>query len=711
MLNELLIAERGATRAGLRMDELHPDIKSASQVPTLVVRLGSDGRVDSVHPLPDAVVAWTLRDGQHNSFPFVQPKAPLWVASQRASKAEEDPREIILPMAKGAKINPEAVKEWTNKRLLTRVQERLEVLKSGRDGPAATAAAAMERFCLAARDGHQLASQIAERLVRELRQTAQDDWVRVAVALLLGADGRRSGGQPAGGAILFDAAGAALPIYHRDVAASVSAALRTAGASAQDGEVGRCALTGERGKLVTGNFPQPTLPVLGQTFLFARNRDIPSSARYGRFGPDSMPVAEGMAIRLAATIRTLTSDDRLGRTWRPVPGERPQQTDLLLAFVEDDPLAPIAGTLADDGAGEREDAADSPAAMAAAAIAEFETRTRRLLEAVRGKADSDFRASPVRFAVFRKVDPANRKIVYAGRVGVGDLYEAALSWARGERCVPSWMTLPVTVKGGGAKPAAPPHVSPLGLIAFTRAVFRRGGTERSEAVGIPASAAMRLFLDDDRRLTVGVLRLVLARRAALGAGAAHATRRGRRFWTAFDTREALRTVSVLGVLLNKLGKEDPMSDAAFKLGQLLAVADVVHAGYCADVRNGDTPPSLLGNQVFTLAQRSPAAALAALGRRWKPYAGWVKRANQIHQKASDLVDSKKPEKVRRGWTMRRAVRQGREVQSICASLAAELSECAVDDLFRAELLLGYMAGLPQASPGSASDDAHDDQEN
>ena len=39
-----------------------------------------------------------------------------------------------------------------------------------------------------------------------------------------------------------------------------------------------------------------------------------------------------------------------------------------------------------------------------------------------------------------------------------------------------------------------------------------------------------------------------------------------------------------------------MNEAAFRLGQLLSVADVVHAGYCADVRQGQVPPALLGNR-------------------------------------------------------------------------------------------------------------------
>jgi hypothetical protein len=68
-----------------------------------------------------------------------------------------------------------------------------------------------------------------------------------------------------------------------------------------------------------------------------------------------------------------------------------------------------------------------------------------------------------------------------------------------------------------------------------------------------------------------------------------------------------------------------MSVVAFKLGQLLAVADAVYVGYCTDMRGGNVPPMLLGNAVLATAQSDPTKALAVLSRRWKPYAAWAKR--------------------------------------------------------------------------------------
>jgi hypothetical protein len=178
-------------------------------------------------------------------------------------------------------------------------------------------------------------------------------------------------------------------------------------------------------------------------------------------------------------------------------------------------------------------------------------------------------------------------------------------------------------------------------------------------------------------------------------GTAHALRRRFDHAKDFDRREALRTVTILGVLLHKLGREKEayMNETAFKLGQLLAAVDVVHVGYCADVRGGDVPPSLLGNQVFTMAQSAPAKALAMLCRRWKPYDGWAKKKRWGEAEA--LVASKKKDDRDRGWDIKKALRHAREMGPLAVELAPALEGCRTDDIFRAELLLGYIAGLPK----------------
>jgi hypothetical protein len=139
-----------------------------------------------------------------------------------------------------------------------------------------------------------------------------------------------------------------------------------------------------------------------------------------------------------------------------------------------------------------------------------------------------------------------------------------------------------------------------------------------------------------------------------------------------------------------------MEDTGFKLGQLLAAADAVHIGYCADLRGGDVPPALLGNSVFATAGHHPLRALEVLQTRWKPYGAWARRGDQVREKAKRLQGTKDEHL---GRYMRRGLSQAWRAGELCAELEKRLSDILVDERFRAELLLGYVAGL-QPEPKS-----------
>src|SRR5574341_159594 len=723
MLNELLIVERGVQQAGLPMALGHKDVKGVAKIPTLVVGLDSSGRVAWVRPLSPDAKPWTLRDAQQNSFPFVRPQQPLWAVSdarreELLKKRHAERRAALLARAEVARFNNDGFAAWPGDALKRRIRERRQQLGGLAGSEAEVVLATMDRFlvgCGATGDGSHLLQAVATKLLGELGQAAQDSWLDAAAALLVGK--KQKDGWKCGGALLFEADGSPTLIIDAKVAMCVGDVLSRAEYASVEGNVlGVDGLTGGSDILVSRDFHQPKLPVLGQTFLFAKNVDIPANDRYRRFGAKAMPVGQETARRLAAALETITAPELRGVTWRPVPGEAPKQNDLLLAFVEAAPDVPTASALTDEDVEQdvAEEAADL-GSSGADSIAAFEKRTRRMFEAVRARVAADFRHTPVRLAVLRKVDPANRKVVYAGAPTVGDLYDAATRWAGGERNVPPWLTLPIFPKGHREPVAMTPlHISPLGLIAFSKQLFVRHGTAQQEIVGLPAAEALGLFLDSaDTKLCVvrgrarRFLRMVLVRRSGLAAGVAH-VRHAPRCWRRrgetlkkFDHREALRTVTLLGVLLDKLGrtKEEYMSDAAFTLGQLLAAADVVHAGYCADVRGGNVPPSLLGNQVFSTAQTAPAKALAILSLRWKPYDGWAKRTAHERKRIDGLVASKNKEEQQRGWDVRKALRHAREMGPLADQLAPLLSGCAPDDSFRAELLLGYLAGLPKAEKG------------
>ena len=123
-----------------------------------------------------------------------------------------------------------------------------------------------------------------------------------------------------------------------------------------------------------------------------------------------------------------------------------------------------------------------------------------------------------------------------------------------------------------------------------------------------------------------------------------------------------------------------MSEPAFLLGRMLALADVLHAQYCTVVRGDDLPPQLLGNQHFAMASDRPVRALAVLGGRLRLYQGWAVTAK---------VKPESPEPVQRGiriakWALAR-------MGEVTSQLEGRVPAGSFDDTGKAEMLLGYLS--------------------
>jgi hypothetical protein len=557
--------------------------------------------------------------------------------------------------------------------------------------------------------GNHLLVSLVNALAREVKDGI-DDWLELARAALIGEE-NKSGGKKkfVGGNFYFDIGRGEFPRDVRDprnkavaaralleadaprLIASKRGERRQATSSIEsEQEDRRCAITGEKVRLHTGNFPKPNLPI-GQGFVFSKNRDLPAAGSYGRFGHDAFPVGKIVIAELAGAITELVREPRKNVTWCTVPGERRGTTDLLIAFVEGAPDAPATELLAGDDDGESGEL--DPVAV-------YERRTERLIEAVKGKAEEDFRCTPVQACLLRKVDEGNRKALLHRHLTVGQLHDHARAWGEAQRNLPDWLFLLHRKQR-----RRPQSLTPLSIPALTKRQFVRGGTQATDAVGIPATEVFGLFLreGDTLRLARRFLHVVLKRDQQLLEAAGHFEHGGR--VSRLDTGAALRILTLLAILLHALGRRGGawMNEAAFRLGQLLSIADVVHAGYCADVRQGQVPPALLGNAVLAMAQANPAKALTLLGRRWPPYDSWAKRASAAE--AARLRSSDKREERDRGWKMSQAIWQHRRRAEISAALHGQLPQKA-DDVFRAELLLGYMAGLPPRASAETDGDDH-----
>lgn len=138
-----------------------------------------------------------------------------------------------------------------------------------------------------------------------------------------------------------------------------------------------------------------------------------------------------------------------------------------------------------------------------------------------------------------------------------------------------------------------------------------------------------------------------------------------------------------------------MNDFAFQLGQLCSAMDELHIGYCKSERKGDIPNTLLGNQVYGMALQNPVRALSVLASRRKPYDSWVRRMRAKNQRTED-----------------KAITAAIFAQIWMSNQAEKLSEflslnnLESTDTYKAELMLGYLAGRPFEKN---NDSTHDDQ--
>lgn len=676
MLNELRAIERGLAASGLAAAvELHPDVNDVGKCLCVRVRLTADGVVDGVTFLDAEFVAalWTLRDGKKNSFPAVKHPIP------DKGRGRADAEKLSLDALSETFAARNEALAWTRDGMRKRMRERLAQLASLRDDPnTAAVPAVFERFLVASASPAILSRGIAEAALRVHRDGGVD--AKTVRRFLT-----------EGGTLCFDVARDEFPMDagNPKQIPAISRALA-------DGEAelrrGVCALTGREADLAD-QFPQPNLPIVGPTLLFSKNPDLPAVARYGLIGTKAFDVARESVGLLRSALDAVTTAERRFKTWDGIPGERPKQSDLLIAFVAGEPDLAITPVLADRGDKDDEQH-DNPEAT-------YERRTQRVIDALKAKRGQTFSDTPVVACVMRKVDLGNHKVILHRATTAGHLERARDRWLAGATALPPWLRLPLPGKAKHAAVERPPHVAPLSLPRLSRVAYVRGGLTATDVVGMSAVDALGLFLGDGDAVPRArrMLRLFLDRYGALLSGAAHALRRGGiDAVRPYNRDAALRAVAVFGVLLNTIKPEgeDVMSTIAFKLGQFLSVADRVHLGYCADVRKGATPPALLGNSVLAMAQTRPHKALAALSQRWKPYEAWASLP-QTSQKAAELLEKDKKSSI--GWAIRNAVSQRHRSAELARELFDSLREAPpkpVDDEFRAELLLGYVAGLEPA---------------
>jgi hypothetical protein len=428
-----------------------------------------------------------------------------------------------------------------------------------------------------------------------------------------------------------------------------------------------CGLTGRPDTPMDDKMPSPNLKILGPTYLMSMNRDVPCQTRYGQTSTGIFAVGKNAVQNVNDALLFITDSTRREKTWAGVPNRSNDQSDLLIAYLEEEPDIdiPIAGLFADAESSEAQD------------LATYEARTAHIYGALhlREKPGKDFH---IKVIALSKIDKGRAQVVFSASYSTPAIYTGRDRWLLGARNIP-YIAVPFPVAKG--KPAVwrsgyTPSPTEM-MISFKRQRLRAGQTSQN-VPGVDLGSVYGLLLEPDAGreaswlldrylgLTEPLL-IGLSRSLCGGAGLPESAR-----------KEALIAVATFGILLLRQGrqKEIYMKSRDYLLGQFLQLADLLHRLYCIHERKGSIPPQLIGNAAIPMALQSPRRAIQVLGNRIPVYIAWADR-----YQGDDAGLTK--------WSRK-------ELGRLSAALKDENLDSRVSTNGKAELLLGYLANAKQS---------------
>ncbi len=386
-----------------------------------------------------------------------------------------------------------------------------------------------------------------------------------------------------------------------------------------------------------GKMPNPNLPILGLSYLMSKNVDIPSFERYGLTGADSFPMDRLRARQIASSLEWITDTSRAGKTWRGVPGAtKDSNKDLMIVYLSSAPDvdAELANFFGDvDEPKKREEQEAFYAALCESVVSFLNRHSGPA-------AQSKF----LELLLLRKISPGVTRIESHLQPSIEQVKLSISEWTSALANTP-----PSAFKTRFLVPGQ-----------FVRTLQRqwiRSGDDFADA-RFDLKSVYDLFFQavSPGPLAATTLETAYKRSKALLLS-------GRLIQPAADY------FTILGVALYYRGhrKEKYMESSAYKLGEFLAMADLIHKCYCQEMRSGAMPPNLIGNAHFDIASSSPSGALALMQSRLKLYTGWAQT------RGGGLAK----------WSLKR-------LGEISPAIAEHLpSKFSTDE--KAQLLLGYLA--------------------
>jgi hypothetical protein len=430
-------------------------------------------------------------------------------------------------------------------------------------------------------------------------------------------------------------------------------------------------ISGGKGKL-----PKVKLPIIADVSLRAMNGESPCQYRYGTIDADSFPIGQESRKQAKGALEWLGDESREGETWG-----RADTKELIFSYPSILPTVSLKLT-SFFGAKKADDTEDRFANAAMSVIKSLQGISKNL------------HALELRVFSLKKMDKARTKVVFYRNYSAQRLIDAAHDWEIGCTNIPS-INMKTWGEEKGKTDIIQPQVPfPLQIGKCLNRVWKQDGTTEFEAPVIAQTKGIELLLDQQPARFVPYLLSVLLRNSqGLFLSLGNLNHKGKVVsFKKYNDVHKILAPSILGLLLFKLGirKEEYMSNAPFLVGKMLKLADELHALYCKEVRDDKMPPQLIGNTLMTAALDSPTQALAQLALRLKPYYGWAR----THQGNSGALA---------GYFI-----------GLYGEVASKLAEFELpirfNDAERAQVLLGYLSANPKSKKGSDANSKEESNE-
>lgn len=665
MINELYAMSRSLKQFKLIQPLSHRDIGKTAKNPGLIVEINENGLPVSIDYLVKDKFnkLYKHSKGNHNSFPIIRIQKPLLEASLCL---DEDPFEAL----NWDKVNPDSkdiiVEKWTMEQLLP-ICEKNENLRSLRE--------LIERFPKSQLETHRF-NEALVKLIHD-RIYYMDKYFKELVSdILIGTlDKGKKEVYKSKTQIAFDVADADKFTYNvRDprLWELLIQLLCNRDESERKNEIPDiCQLTGKEQAVEKSKYPNPNLKVLGKTFLYIKNEETECLTRYGMKGLSAFKAAKTAVSDIENSLAYLTADEREFITWASVPGGTPKQANLLLAYVEQAPSCneKIAKMMGNATPHEIEEICfEQLAGQVCGRLKEYDKKISSSVT--------------VRVIVINKVDDGRKQVLLSQAYTSKDIIAGTDRWKEASRASPP---ISYKLKEKGIWKEISPYVPyPGEIVRIMGKLWRIEQKDNKTILGsfsIPSITLKEIYevfipLADEKNRCRDILQRALRNFQTLILYMGHCHNRkeisDNNKRVAYDTCLA---VSLLSIMLFKLGfrREDTMQSAAYKIGQVMKLADILHREYCRYVRDNKMPSQLIGNSLMATALEMPNKALAMLAERIRIYVAWA--------------DTEKDNNVKLAkWAQK-------HIGNICADLGTINIPDEFDDVQRAQLLLGYLAKI------------------